>query len=101
MIRLSIGAKISVIGIEMPQHTSAPIRPANSPTSAPSLLVTGVGLACCSRYAATTPPLMTQRQQHALPAETSGSADSTPITMPPMSAGCCLLVVVFTAQMGD
>src|SRR6266566_1451172 len=36
-----------------------------------------------------------------LPAEMIGSADSTPITSPPTSAGCVLLVVVFTAQMRD
>ena len=43
-IRRSIGAKSSVIGIEMTVQTNAPIRPASSPTSAPSLLVIGVGL---------------------------------------------------------
>ena len=55
--------------------------------SAPSAGVMGVVVFCWKRYAATTPPLTTHRQQHALPAEMIGSADSTPMTTPPMSAG--------------
>src|SRR4026208_1025232 len=49
------------------------------------------------------PPLTTQRQQHALPTEMIGSADRTPMTRPPISAGWRNgdLVVVLTAQMRD
>src|ERR1035437_8239866 len=80
---------------------TAPMTPARSPVTAPSLCVIGVGEFCCNRYVASTPPLMIHRQQHRFPAEMMGSAESTPITRPPMSAGCVLLVVVFTAEMGD
>src|SRR5690349_17898696 len=43
---------------------------------------------------------MTHRQQQTLPRDRTGSADSTPITSPPMSAGCPsgALVVVLTAK---
>ena len=49
------------------------------------------------------PPLTTHRQQHTLPAEMIGSADSTPMTTPPISAGWVYedLVVVLTAKMRD
>src|SRR6185295_3143663 len=49
------------------------------------------------------PPLTTHKQQHALPTEMIGSADRTPMTRPPMSAGCRNgdLVVVLTAKMRD
>ena len=50
--------------------------------SGPSAGVIGVVRFCWKRYAATTPPLTTQRQQHRLPAEMIGSADSTPMTSP-------------------
>src|SRR3954452_1851696 len=42
-------------------------------------------------------------QQQALPAWMSGSADSTPITSPPIRAGCTYgeLVVVLPAEVGD
>src|SRR5476649_1154275 len=50
-----------------------------------------------------TPPLTTHRQQQALPIEMIGSADSTPMTTPPMSAGWTngFLVVVLTSKMRD
>src|SRR5262245_22850886 len=49
------------------------------------------------------PPTITHRQQQTLPADTNGSADSTPITKPPMSAGWPYpgLVIVFAPQVGD
>src|SRR5712691_2651373 len=82
---------------------TAPIRPASRPTSKPSAGVIGVDRFCCSTYAATTPPLITHRQQQMFPAAITGSADRTPITTPPMSAGCPKpgLVVVLTAEMRD
>src|SRR6185436_246230 len=48
------------------------------------------------------PPLTTHRQQHALRKFTSGSADSTPATRPPINAGCTSrLVVVLPAKVSD
>src|ERR1700685_4646331 len=79
----------------------APMTPAKRPTSAPSPVAIGAASFCCRAEAATTPPLTTQRQQQMLPAETMGSADSTPRTVPPMSAGCVSLVVVLTAKVRD
>src|SRR5207237_10477984 len=53
--------------------------------------------------AASSPPVTTHKQQHALNAEMIGSAESTPITTPPMSAGWPKLglVVILTAEMRD
>src|SRR5436190_5386817 len=48
------------------------------------------------------PPLTTHKQQHALRKLTSGSADSTPATSPPMSAGwTSRLIVVLPAKVSD
>src|SRR6266550_5791290 len=46
---------------------------------------------------------MTHRQQHRFPAATMGSEDRTPMTIPPITAGCRYgdLVVVLTAKMRD
>src|SRR5882724_2569681 len=99
-IDCSIGATRMSIGILTTNATNAPARPASRPTSAPSPGVIGVAWFCWKRYAATRPPLTTHRQQQAFPIEMIGSADSTPITTPPISAGCVKfdLVVVLTAQ---
>src|SRR6266550_4247311 len=79
--------------------------PANRPTSAPSPGAMGILWFCCRRYAATAPPAITQRQQQMFAALMSGSADSTPITSPPISAGwpygAFALVVVFASRVGD
>src|SRR5439155_15285680 len=90
-------------GMETRNCTKAPTMPASRPTIAPSLGVMASGRPCWSRYAATRPPLTTQKQQQRLPRLTSGSADNTPMTSPPTSAGCSWsgLVVVLTAQVGD
>src|SRR5438552_5694134 len=98
----SVGATRKLIGIDNSRQTNAPATPAIRPTSAPSPGVIGATCRCCSTYAATRPPLTTHRQQHTLPAEMIGSADRTPITSPPMSAGWAnVLVIVFTAKVGD
>src|SRR3954471_11721379 len=102
-IARSSGATRMPIGMDTTTRTTAPITPARSPTSAPSAGVIGVVELCCSRCAAIPPPLTIHRQQQRLPAETMGSADSTPIATPPMRAGCAYdgLVVVLTAKMRD
>src|SRR5437762_9482213 len=99
----SIGPTRMSRGIETNTATNAPIRPASRPTSAPSPGVIIVAVFCCSTYAATTPPQITHPQQHTLNRLTSGSADSTPMTTPPMSAGWPKLglVVILTAEMRD
>src|SRR5690349_5718033 len=99
----SIGPTRMSIGIETNTAMNAPVRPASRPTSAPSPGVIITAVFCCSTYAATRPPQITQPQQHTLNTFTSGSADSTPMRTPPMRAGWPKLglIVVLTAEMRD
>ena len=77
---------IALIGMATTVHTTAPMTPANSPTSAPSPGEIGIGRCCCIRYAASPPQKRTQAQQQFARLMT-GSADSTPMTRPPSRAG--------------
>src|SRR4030095_12419289 len=85
-----IGPTIICIGIESTAEMTPPIRPASSPTIAPSATSIWTGEFCWRKYAASTPPDKTQRQQQQLPRFTNGSADSTPMNNPPQKAGCNL-----------
>src|SRR5687767_15778544 len=77
--------------------------PAKKPMRAPSHSVSDTDLFCCSKYADSTPPPKTQRQQQ-LQNPTTGSADNTPMKSPPSRngiVGYALSVVILTAEMGD
>src|SRR5688500_7608244 len=74
---------------------------------AASLVATGTGEFCWSRYVTSTPPAMTPAQQHILMTLMNGRPEMTPMNRPPRIAGwyrpifARLSVVVFAAQMRD
>src|SRR5690242_19349950 len=95
------------MGMDRRTAMKAPAMPAKRPATAPSPGVIGIAWFCCRTYAAATPPLTTHKQQHTFAAPINGSADRTPITRPPTSAGWrkrvmdAVSIVVFASKMGD
>src|SRR3954469_8535627 len=87
--------------------TRPPTSPASIRPSAPWPAVTGGGCLPCEIPNAIAPPITTHRQQQVFNQPTTGSAESTPMSAPPRSAGCSrggvgvMSVVIFAAEVRD